>query len=427
MKTLKLVSQDECRRVQQAPATLREVKQEVKELWRGVDMYVLSPAGNRMCSEAEYRDLLSRTLPGSSLRLTLALRRPAPCLPLLPQCSLCLRFLTSADEPYLLPCRHLYCFACLQNRSLVPGSVVCSVDKFTGTATRSDKVLSLIVGLEALMEQEGTDQVSLSRKSEEIFAEVNTSLVACGYLKDGECPSTSVCKYDHTARAKALARTIGDKQASLEAGKKEEERQVWGLPAQEGEEKKSVVEVPAKPLLPVQRVELEQIDMMESVYIGEKEPVPLVQPQHLLSHLQQSLQTSLHSMRSLRLSQLRVFAVTCSICGVNPILGCVYPCTHCALVLCPACEQRSDHPHPLYKIQRPELMQAKVKASAPVPAAVILDRSISERKLAGNDLESRLAAMGFNDRDAVQSALKASRNDLDEAVVVLLSSPSQVR
>jgi hypothetical protein len=277
------------------------------------------------------------------------------------------------------------------------------------------------------MEQEGTDQVSLSRKSEEIFAEINTSLVACGYLKDGECPSTSVCKYDHTARAKALARTIGDKQASLEAGKKEEERQVWGLPAQEGEEKKSVVEVPAKPLLPVQRMELEQIDMMESVYIGEKEPVPLVQPQHLLSHLQQSLQTSLHSLRSLRLSQLRVFAVTCSICGVNPILGCVYPCTHCALVLCPACEQRSDHPHPLYKIQRPELMQAKVKASAPVPAAVMPDRSISEGKLAGNDLESKLVAMGFNDRAAVQSALKASRNDLDEAVLVLLASPSQVR
>lgn len=417
MKTLKLVSGEECRRLQQAPGTLREVKQEVRALWRGTEMFVLSPAGQRMCSEEEYRTLLDRTPPSCSFRLLLTARRPAPALPLLPQCSLCLCFLTSTDESYLLPCRHLYCFTCLQTRSMA-GSIVCSVDKSTGVATRSDKLRALITDLEGLMAQEGADRLSLESKSEEIFAEINTSLVACGYLKDSECPDVSMCKYDHTTRSKALARTIGDKQAVSEAAKKEE----WGLPAQGGEERKSVVEVPSKPLLPVQRVELEQIDMMESEYIGQPVPVTLVQPQHLLSHLQRSLQTSLHSLRSLRVSQLRVFPLSCSICGVNPILGCVYQCTRCDLVLCPSCEQRSDHADPLYKVQRPELIRVKEKTEKSLPPALRVE---AESKFAGKDLEDRLEAMGFKDRTAVRNALRSSRNDLDAAVLVLLSASSQ--
>jgi len=415
MKTLKLVSGEECRRLQQAPVTLREVKQEVQALWRGTQMYVLSPAGHRMCSDEEYRALLARTPPSCSFRLLLTARRPGPALPLLPQCSLCLCFLTSTDESYLLPCWHLYCFACLQTRSMA-GSIVCSVDKFSGVATCSDKVRSLIAGLEALME--GADKSSLKSKSEEIFAEINTSLVPCGYLKDSECPDVSMCKYDHTTRAKALARTIGDKQAASGAAKKEE----WSLPAQ-GMERKSTVEVPAKPQLPAQRVELARIDMMESEYIGEQAPVPLVQPQHLLSHLQHSLQTSLHSLRSLRVSQLRVFPISCSICGTNPILGCVYQCTCCDLVLCPGCEQRSDHADPLYKVQRPELVRVKESVvEKSLPSAL---RTEAESKFAGKDLEGKLEAMGFNDRAAVQEALRSSHYDIDAAVLVLLSAPSQ--
>ena len=409
MKALKLVYGEECKRIQQAPGTLREVKAAAKERW-GAEVHVLSPAGNRMCSEEEYRDALFRN---SSLKLVVTGNRPAPYLPVIPQCSLCLRFLSSAEECYTLPCHHLYCFSCIQTRSVQPGQTICSIDKSTGSPSPLPKLQTLLSSLELALDTH--DKPTLTSLSTDLFLEINTSLVPCSYLKDGDCVDTSLCKYDHTARAKTIARSIGSQQAVQ--GKKQEI--VAGLPAQEGEKRNSVVEVQIKPL-PRQVVELEKVEMMESVYESPPQQAQPAQvlPQHLLSHIQQSLRSSLHSLHSLRVSQLRVFPISCSICGVNPILSCVYQCTHCDLVLCPTCEQRNDHPFPLYKVVKSEQIRGIGKGKAEeMPGNVSMKRPVEQ------DLEVRLQQMGFKDPSAVRSALRTSSNDIDQAVLQLLNLP----
>ena len=86
----------------------------------------------------------------------------------------------------------------------------------------------------------------------------------------------------------------------------------------------------------------------------------------------------------------------------------------CKLLMCPECEQFSDHPHPIFKHKKPDLMGKRGKNREKTD--VLEENATNEAAL----MEKRLKDMGFKDENENKKALRMSRYNIDEAVQKLL-------
>jgi len=460
MASLKLLFQGEWRRLPQAPETWALLTQELRDMY-GLERPAIKEIGGReglIRGEREYLDLLQRTL-GTSTRILKAEVVEAPEATgvevgvtfHLPQCSRCLGRLSGREEIYILACAHIFCGLCFfqisaNDTSICPfhGAQTTGVQRrdLQGKAQQLAQLLSqLAPPLRPQLPSE------LQTLREAVFASVQVRGVQCSFfMKTGQCQDEEHCRYMHGPDQRDMTTSfeaLNMKDASSESVVYYN-REVDTLPIPTEDSGTSSASIPmqdqgsatvdrldkasdgvlfidrAEATVPVE-VRSAGTSVVQMVSVQQEAPAAVMESKEsgpgALSSVCSQAEPQLDFYSSLRTSirmalsesviaeqRLEEFAVTCSDCGLNPIPEHYFQCAVCPLILCPVCEEKSEHLHPFYKIKHVQ----QLLASAVQP--------VSE-----DPLVLKLQTLGFKDMEANKAALRETGNDFSRAVERLLT------
>ena len=458
MASLKLLFKDEWRRLPEAPNSWSQLMQELRDMYgvQSPGFKVIGGGEELVRGEREYLALLQQALNTS----TKVLKVEVVELPTenqldpafhLPQCSRCLGRLSGKEEIYALACGHIFCGLCYfqisnDDRSLCPHD---------GRQVKGVHRRDLQVKVQLLADQltkvpfvQFQLPSELMQLHETVLSQVNVRNVQCSYfMKTGSCQDEQHCRYMHGPGQKDDKTTyfeaLNMKDASSDAIQ-QESREVDTIPIATEESSTCSAPIPmhdqgsATPLqldkasdgilfvdkagatVPVEMrsegisaakvmvsVQQEAAVVMENKESGPGAPSNVSAQVEDQPDFYTSLRTSIRmALSESALTEHRVeeFPVTCSECGLNPIPEHYFKCARCTLQLCPACEERSEHHHPFFKIKHVRQMEG-----------------LEVPRISEDPLVLKLVSMGFKDKEAVQEALRATGGDFSRAVERLLA------
>ena len=460
MASLKLLFQGEWRRLPQAPETWELLTKELRDMY-GLERPAIKEIGGREAligGEREYADLLQRTL-STSTRILKAEVVEAPgeleaeIGPTfhLPQCARCLGRLSGREEIYILVCGHILCGLCfykitVQEQSLCPHD---------GAQTKGIQRRDLQAKVQLLAQQ--LSQLApplryqlpqeLLNLHEAILSEMKVKRVQCSFfMKTGSCQDEKHCRYMHGPDQRdetTSFEAINMKDACSESVALHS-REVDTLPIATEDSSTSSAPIPmqdqgsatvdhldkasdgvlfidrADVTVPVE-VKSEGTSVVQMVNALQEAPAAVMEskecgPEALYSVCSQAepqidFYSSLRASIRMALSEsviaeqrLEEFPVTCSDCGISPIPEHYFKCSRCSMLLCPVCEEKSEHLHPFYKIKH---LQQMIGVDVP--------------QVVEDPLALKLISMGFKDKEAVKTALRETGGDFNRAVERLLA------